>query len=156
MNGPNWICVGAVFCGLAVGTGAFAAHGLGKIFAEKYRDMTRIEAGQEIPLAAKFLNDFKTGAEYQMYHGLALIAVGVIGRYRATMLLTVAGWAFAFGILLFSGSLYILTLTGVTKWGAVTPIGGTLFLIGWTLLTVAAFGWKPALPVQPESRDDVN
>lgn len=142
MTGQRWIVVGAIFCGLAVGTGAFAAHGLDKIFVEKYADMTRTVGGQTIPLATKFLNDFKTGAEYQMYHGLALIAVGLVAQHRPSVRATIAGWAFALGIILFSGSLYILTLTSVTKWGAVTPIGGVLFLLGWLSLALAAIA-KP-------------
>ena len=135
--GQSWIAVGALFCGLAVGFGAFAAHFLDKHFAEKYAEGTRTVAGQTVPLATKFLNDFKTGAEYQMYHGLALIAVGLIAQRRPTRALAIAGWMFSIGILLFSGSLYILTLTGVTKWGAVTPLGGLAFLIGWFLLLIS-------------------
>lgn len=130
--------MGAIFCGLAVALGAFAAHGLDKVFVQKYADKTREVAGQTVPLATKFLNDFKTGAEYQMYHGLALIAVGLVAQRRPSRAATVAGWAFALGIILFSGSLYTLTLTGVTRWGGVTPLGGVAFLVGWACLAVAA------------------
>ena len=140
MTGQRWITVGTVFCGLSVALGAFAAHGLDKIFVAKYADMTRIVGGQTLPLAAKFLNDFKTGAEYQMYHGLALIAAGLIAERRPNRLTSIAAWSFALGIMLFSGSLYLLTLTGVTKWGAVTPLGGVAFLVGWLCLAMSTLG----------------
>jgi uncharacterized membrane protein YgdD (TMEM256/DUF423 family) len=134
----RWTMIGAVFAGLAVGMGAFAAHGLDKAFTEKYAGQTRVVAGETIPLATKFLGDFKTGAEYQMYHALGLLALGAVTARQPSRAAQLAGWCFALGILLFSGSLYVLTLTGVTKWGMVTPFGGVLFLIGWGALAVAA------------------
>ena len=121
-----------------MGLGAFAAHGLDEVFTKKYEGGTRTVAGQTVPQATKFLNDFKTGAEYQMYHGLALIVTGLIIQRRPTRAASIAAWSFLVGTLLFSGSLYILTLTGVTKWGAVTPLGGLAFLIGWLFLAIAA------------------
>jgi uncharacterized membrane protein YgdD (TMEM256/DUF423 family) len=124
---------------LAVAAGAFAAHGLERVFTEKYAGQTRDVAGQTVPLAAKFLGDFRTGAEYQMYHALGLLAVAALSARRPSTAAHVAGVAFVAGIVLFSGSLYVLTLTGVTKWGAVTPFGGVLFLIGWAALAVACF-----------------
>lgn len=138
MSASHWLFLGAVFGGLAVGLGAFAAHGLDKVFVEKYTGQTRFVAGETVPLARKFLQDFKTGAEYQMYHSLALLGVGLLAQTRNTKRLKIAGIAFTCGILLFSGSLYILTLSGVTKWGAVTPLGGVAFLIGWTALALEA------------------
>ena len=118
MSGRRCFSVGAIICGLAVGSGAFAAHGLDKFFVEKYADQTREVGGQSVPLAAKFLNDFKTGAEYQMYHGLAIIAAGLLDETAGQPVRrTIAAWSFLLGIILFSGSLYVLTLTGnVTKW----------------------------------------
>lgn len=133
-----WLLCGAVLAGLAVGAGAFAAHFLDSHFAKQYAGQTRVVAGQEVPRAEKALHDFKTGAEYQMYHSLALLAVGLLMERRSSRMLTLAGWTFLGGIILFSGSLYLLTLTGVTKWGMVTPIGGVLFLIGWGALALAA------------------
>jgi uncharacterized membrane protein YgdD (TMEM256/DUF423 family) len=132
----RWLLMGAIFGGLAVALGAFAAHGLDKVFVEKYAGQSRVVAGETLPLAQKFLNDFKTGAEYQMYHSLALLVVGLCAERRASRPLVVAGWAFTAGIVLFSGSLYALTLTGVTKWGMVTPFGGVAFLVGWVALAV--------------------
>ena len=140
MTGSRWVLIGANFCGLAVAMGAFAAHGLEKVFVQKYAGETWEVGGQIVPLAARFLNVFKTGAEYQMYHGLALIAVGLIAERRPSRAASIAGWAFSLGIVLFSGSLYILTLTGVTKWGAVTPLGGLAFLAGWLFLAIAVGG----------------
>jgi len=138
MTGSSWISLGAIICGLSVGLGAFAAHGLDDVFTKKYEGGTRTVAGQTVPQATKFLNDFKTGAEYQMYHGLAMILAGLILQRRPSRAASIAAWSFLIGTLLFSGSLYILTLSGVTKWGAVTPIGGLAFLIGWLFLAIAA------------------
>ena len=144
MTGQRWIFIGAVFCGLAVALGAFAAHGLDKVFVEKYAGETREIGGQTLPRAAKYLNDFKTGAEYQMYHGLALIAVGLLAERRSSRAAIIAAWSFSGGIVLFSGSLYLLTLTGVTRWGMVTPLGGLAFLVGWSFLSIAALGGQKA------------
>ncbi len=137
MSGRNWLILGAVFGGLSVACGAFAAHGLDRVFVEKYAGQTRVVAGETVPLPKKFLNDFKTGTEYQMSHSLALLAVGLLAERRASRALTIAGSAFVAGIVLFSGSLYILTLTGVTRWGMVTPLGGVAFLVGWAALACA-------------------
>jgi len=138
MSASKWLLLGALFGGLSVGLGAFAAHGLDKVFTEKYAGQTRVVAGETIPLPRKFLGDFKTGAEYQMYHSLALLAVGLLCQSRPSRSLAVAGYSFVVGILLFSGSLYVLTLTGVTKWGMVTPLGGVAFLVGWAALALDA------------------
>ena len=142
MSGRYWLLLGAILGGLSVGLGAFAAHGLDGVFVQQYAGQTRVVAGETVPLAKKFLNDFKTGAEYQMTHSLALLAVGLLFERRASRSLSIAGWSFTLGIVLFCGSLYILTLTGVTKWGMVTPLGGVAFLAGWTALAVAAVRHK--------------
>ena len=142
MTGRNWLLLGAILGGLSVALGAFAAHGLDQVFVDKYAGQTRLVAGETVPLATKFLNDFKTGAEYQMTHSLALLAVGLLVDRRASRFLTLAGWAFVVGIILFSGSLYILTLTGVTKWGMVTPLGGVAFLVGWAALAIGVIRSK--------------
>jgi uncharacterized membrane protein YgdD (TMEM256/DUF423 family) len=155
MAGNRWLILGAVFGGLSVGLGAFAAHGLDKVFVEKYSGMERDVAGERVPLARKFLNDFKTGAEYQMYHSLALIAVGLIAQRRASRFLCLAGGSFTLGIVLFSGSLYALTLTGVTKWGMVTPVGGVAFLVGWTSLAIGCFG-SGGISCTKESADEMS
>ena len=129
---------------LAVIIGAFGAHGVDRYFAEKYAGgEPKSIAGFEVPLSWKRLEDFKTGAEYQMYHALGLVAVGLLMTLRRHAALQVAGWAFLVGILLFSGSLYVLTLTGQTVWGMVAPIGGTAFIVGWFALAIGAIAGKP-------------
>lgn len=106
---------------VGVGLGAFGAHGL---------------RGR---LSPEMLAVFETGVRYQMYHALALLATAALMTRADGRAVVVAGWSFTAGILIFSGSLYALALTGVTILGAVTPIGGVAFLIGWLALAVAAF-----------------
>lgn len=128
----NWSTIGASLGGLAVILGAFAAHGLDGHFAKKYAGQVKMVAGVEVPTAQKYLNDFKTGAQYQMYHSLALLMLGFAGlTSQKKKLLNIAGWCFLLGIIFFSGSLYVLTLSGQTFWGAIAPIGGTLLIVGW-------------------------
>lgn len=115
-----WIIAGAVNGFLAVALGAFAAHGL------KQR------------VAPDLLAIFETGARYHMYHALALLAVGWVAVQAPSSLATAAAWCFLAGIVIFSGSLYALTLSGIRGLGAITPIGGTLLLVGWVLLAAAA------------------
>lgn len=134
----SWLLLGAVLAGLSVAAGAFAAHGLDGYFVQKYGTETRQVAGREMLRSEKYLHDFQTGAEYQMYHSLALIAVGLLNERRRSPAANVAGWSFLVGIILFSGSLYVLTITGVSKWGMVTPLGGVAFLIGWAAMAMAA------------------
>lgn len=111
---------GAFLAGVAVGLGAFGAHGL------------------RGTLTAADLATFETAVRYQMYHALALIAVSwAWGRWEAP-LLRVAGWSFMAGMVLFSGSLYLLVLSGQSWLGAVTPLGGVAFLVGWALLAWVA------------------
>lgn len=105
---------------LAVALGAFGAHGLRQ------------------RLTPEMLAIFETGVRYHVYHALGLFAVAWVAERNPTGLVNAAGWALTAGIVVFSGSLYILSLTG-TRWlGAITPIGGVAFLAGWLLLFVAA------------------
>ena len=113
--------VGALMGFVGVGLGAFGAHGL------KGR------------LPAEMLAVFETGVRYQMYHALALLVLGALMSRLEGRAVVVAGWSFTAGILIFSGSLYALALSGVTMLGAITPIGGAAFLIGWIALAIAAF-----------------
>jgi uncharacterized membrane protein YgdD (TMEM256/DUF423 family) len=144
-----WLMIGGLLAGLAVAAGAFAAHGLDRHFHQKYAGMQYEKkvniVGLEtvvssMPLAQKLLADFKTGAEYQMYHGLALLAVGFLAATRPSKRLTFAGCCFLAGWFGFSGGLYVYTLTNV-KWIGiiVVPIGGVLFLVGWGAF-IAAVG----------------
>lgn len=112
-----WIVLGAVSGFIAVAAGAFGAHGL------------------KARLAPDLLAVFETGARYQMFHALALVLVGVLAlrltpEARASGVLGAAGGLFVAGTLLFSGSLYLLALTGQRGLGAVTPLGGLCFLAG--------------------------
>lgn len=130
---------GAALAGLAVVTGAFAAHGLDKTLVPKYRDLeAKTIAGQEFAAPYKYLQDFKTAAEYQMYHALGLLAVGLLSLRSRRTSLEAAGWSFVIGILLFSGSLYLLVITGQFWMGAITPFGGVSFIIGWAALLLGA------------------
>lgn len=143
MTGRIWLTLGAVLAGLSVAAGAFAAHGLDGYFKEKYAGAAPREvAGVMIPASQKYLQDFKTGAEYQMYHALGLLAVGLMAQCRRAGALNVAGWSFLIGIALFSGCMYLLTLTGHRWLGAIVPIGGVAFLVGWVALAYAAWNTR--------------
>lgn len=91
-------------------------------------------AGWEHPLAYKRLNDFNTGARYQMYHALSILVTGILLSWKPQKSLVMANWFFLAGILLFSGSLYLLTFTGIKILGAITPFGGVSLIIGWAAL----------------------
>ncbi len=110
------IAAGAFNAFLAVAAGAFAAHGLKNI------------------LSVEYINTFKTAADYQMMHGIGLILIGILNRQN-TNHYNIAAAIFMFvGIILFSGSLYALTLTGIKWLGIITPFGGLCFLIAWLTL----------------------
>jgi len=110
------VFAGAIDAAIAVAAGAFAAHGL--------RDH----------LDARALEVFETGARYQMYHALAMLLCAAL----ATASARTAGWIFQVGIVVFSGSLYALALTDVKALGAITPLGGVAFLVGWIWLACGA------------------
>lgn len=114
--------IAALAGGLAVASGAFGAHAL----ADR--------------LPPDRLITFETGARYLMYHALALVGIALaLGRWPASGgWLQGAGWSFVLGMLLFSGSLFLLTLTGIRWLGAITPLGGVSFIAGWICLLVAA------------------
>jgi uncharacterized membrane protein YgdD (TMEM256/DUF423 family) len=115
-----FVILGALSGAISVAAGAFGAHAL--------RD--KVEP--------RLLEVFETAARYQMYHALALLAVAWgISRFSSS-LLTASGWLFVAGTVLFSGSLYAMTFTGVRALGAITPIGGVCFIAGWTCLLIAA------------------
>ena len=116
-----FLLLGSLAGFLGVAAGAFGAHGL---------------RGR---LSPDMLAVFETAVRYQMYHVFALlITAAVIGRAGDARLLTIAGWSFVTGMVLFSGSLYALALTGVSGLGAVTPLGGLAFLVGWACLAIFA------------------
>lgn len=117
-----FLSIGALLGGIAVALGAFGAHGLKKI------------------VPPDTVNTFQTGVQYQMYHALALMAVAIAFERFPNKLVLWAGITFCIGILLFSGSLYLLTIlkasnkVGLEGVGIITPIGGLFFIIGWLLL----------------------
>ncbi len=111
-----WLAAGAANGLIAVAMGAFAAHGL--------KDRLPPEA----------LGWIKTAADYQMWHGLALLGIAALTQSGRVQGLRPAGWALLLGMLLFSGSLYLLALTGWRSFAFVTPIGGAALLLGWALI----------------------
>ena len=111
-----FIILGAVSGAIGVAAGAFGAHAL------------------RATLDARMLAVYETGARYQMYHALALVAVAWAGERWPGRLVAGSGWLFITGTALFSGSLYGLALTGVGAFGAVTPFGGACFIAGWLCL----------------------
>jgi uncharacterized membrane protein YgdD (TMEM256/DUF423 family) len=116
----TFLLAGAVAGFIGVAFGAFGAHGL---------------RGR---LSPEMLAVFETGVRYQMYHALALLLTAIVAGRADGRAVAAAGWLFIAGIALFSGSLYVLAVTGVTALGAITPIGGVAFLAGWICLGVAA------------------
>lgn len=117
--------VGALSALICVAAGAFGAHAL------------------RARLTPELLAVFETAARYQMYHALALFAVAWAVTRWPGLLPVWAGWLFVAGTVLFSGSLYILALTGIRWWGAVTPLGGVAFLAGWICLGLSVRGGVP-------------
>ena len=115
----TFLLAGALAALVGVGFGAFGAHGL---------------RGR---LSAEMLGVFETAVRYQMYHALALMALAALSDRLNGRLIEAAGWLFVAGIVLFSGSLYLLAVTGVTVLGAFTPLGGVAFLAGWACLVLA-------------------
>jgi uncharacterized membrane protein YgdD (TMEM256/DUF423 family) len=115
------VLIGAVVCGLSVVAGAFGSHAL------------------KAMLDAKDLAIFETAVRYQFFHGLALIGLGLFEKAYGVNG-RVAMVAFIAGVILFSGSLYVLVLSGVRTFGAVTPLGGVAFLVGWGAWAMLA--WK--------------
>lgn len=119
-----YLLLAACFGFTGVALGAFAAHGL------------------KARLSAEYLAIFQTGVQFQLFHALALLGVALLALQAPGRLLTAAGALFSLGVLLFSGSLYLLTLTGVGKLGMITPLGGMAFLAGWLCLALAAWRWR--------------
>jgi len=120
MTSSGWLATGALAGGIGVALGAFGAHGL------------KSRVGPEL------LAIFETGVRYHLVHALALIAVAWAAERSPSLWTAAAGWGFLAGIVIFSGSLYLMTLSGARWLGAITPIGGLSFLLGWAALFVAA------------------
>lgn len=120
MTQKTILLIASALGALTVAIGAFGAHALAKLLESSGR-----------------VDTFETAVKYQMYHTLALLAVGLLLFRVEQPVLQVAAWCFFLGILIFSGSLYVLCLSGITWLGAITPIGGTLFIVGWGALFYA-------------------
>ncbi len=120
MNWNTWLAIAATNGLISVAAGAFGAHGL--------RDK----------ITPRHIEVFETGARYQMYHAFALLAVAWLASRAASPMINASGWSFLIGIILFSGSLYALALSGIDKLGMITPIGGGAMIVGWALLAVSA------------------
>ena len=120
MNGRRFIFLGAILGFLSVAFGAFGAHVL------------------QTQLDAKLMTAFQKAVYYQGFHSLALLITGLLLLQVSHRLLNIAGWSFFAGIILFSGSLYLMAMTGYKSLGIITPAGGTAFLVGWFTLALAA------------------
>lgn len=116
----TFLLIGSLAGALGVALGAFGAHGL------------------RSRLSPDMLAVFETGVRYEMYHAVALLALAALMTRFDGWLFHLAGWAFTIGIVLFSGSLYLLALTGIRVLGAITPIGGVALILGWACLAIAA------------------
>ena len=118
-----FLAIAAIFGGLSVAAGAFATHALKERLSERSLEI------------------FETAARYQMYHALALLFVALLLMQKkiSHSTLVAAGWSFVIGILFFSGSLYVLSLTNIKVFGAIAPLGGAAFIVGWLAIAIAAF-----------------
>ena len=121
----DWIVTGALLAGVAIGLGAFGAHGL------KNR------------ITFDYLTVFETGVKYQIYHALGLMLIGILAFHFPSEPLYIPCVFLITGICLFSGSLYVLSITGIKWIGAVTPFGGLSFIIGWIL--TAYYIWRASI-----------
>ncbi|HEX7016401.1 MAG TPA: DUF423 domain-containing protein [Cyclobacteriaceae bacterium] len=135
MNGRNALVIGALAGMLAVALGAFGAHAL-----------------KDRLMASGRLDTYDLAVEYQFYHALALLITGLVIQRESNGQLRAAAWCFVVGILVFSGSLYILAVLDVPMAGAITPVGGTAFIAGWLLL---ALGVSKKKRSQRDLRDDI-
>jgi uncharacterized membrane protein YgdD (TMEM256/DUF423 family) len=121
-----FLSVASIFAGSAVMAGAFASHAL------------------RSQISQRSLEVFEVGVRYQMYHALALLVVALLVSQNPSppLLLVISGWLFIAGTVIFSGSLYALSLTDIKILGAITPIGGVAFIAGWIILAIASFQIK--------------
>ncbi|MBV6684530.1 DUF423 domain-containing protein [Rossellomorea sp. RS05] len=117
----TFIIIGAINAFLSVALGAFGAHAL------------------EGKISAKYIETWNTGVQYQMFHAIGILIIGVmLGNLAPSSLLSWSGWLMLIGTILFSGSLYVLSLSGIKVLGAITPLGGVSFLVAWVLLIIFA------------------
>ena len=123
MNAKQILQLTGISGALAVGLGAFGAHSLEALLIQNGR-----------------LDTFQTAVNYHFYHTLALFGIGVLASVKPDWKgISFAAWSMVLGILIFSGSLYVLSLTGITWLGAITPLGGLAFILGWSSLVYLSF-----------------
>ncbi len=117
-----FLIIGSITMALAVGLGAFGAHGLKEILTDEMLDI------------------FETGVKYHFYHAIGLLVIALVAQLIPnSSLLQWSGWLMLAGIIIFSGSLYVLSISGIRWMGAITPIGGLCFILAWILLTLASW-----------------
>ena len=134
MNHRQILCAGATLGGLGVVLGAFGAHWL---------EGAVVDWGLEPDEQQRRLDTWEVAVRYQMYHALALLAVGLLAARQAGRGLAAVSWLFIVGVLIFSGCLYALVISGVKILGAIVPIGGTLMIAGWVVLAIACARRSP-------------
>ncbi len=123
MNSKQILQLAGISGAIAVGLGAFGAHSLEALLIQNGR-----------------LDTFQTAVNYHFYHTLALFGIGVLASVKPGWKgISFAAWSMVLGILIFSGSLYVLSLTGITWLGAITPLGGLAFILGWSSLVYLSF-----------------
>ena len=123
MNAKQILQLAGISGAIAVGLGAFGAHSLEALLIQNGR-----------------LDTFQTAVNYHFYHTLALVGIGVLASVKPDWKgISFAAWSMVLGILIFSGSLYVLSLTGITWLGAITPLGGLAFILGWSSLVYLSF-----------------
>ena len=123
MNSKQILQLAGISGAIAVGLGAFGAHSLEALLIQNGR-----------------LDTFQTAVNYHFYHTLALFGIGVLASVKPDWKgISFAAWSMVLGILIFSGSLYVLSLTGITWLGAITPLGGLAFILGWSSLVYQSF-----------------
>jgi len=116
-----FIILGALNGFIAVALGAFGAHGL------------------EGKIPDKYLETWQTAVQYQMFHAVGLLVIGILAGKISSPLINWSGWLMLIGIILFSGSLFVLSVTQIKVLGAITPLGGVSFLVAWILMIIAAY-----------------
>jgi uncharacterized membrane protein YgdD (TMEM256/DUF423 family) len=138
MTSKLWISIGAISAAIAVGLGAYHAHGLEKKLAERISTPAELEQAMQ---------NFEVAVRYQMLHAIALVVIGVLTVHLNRRAMNMAGILFVLGTFLFSGCLYVPVLTGVKLPWYLVPAGGLSFICGWIALAVAPF-----LKLSPESQ----
>ncbi len=128
--GKNWLIAAGLLGSLGVAIGAFGAHGL-----EGWLEGSGLDAAT----TQRRLSQMDTAVRYHLIHAAALLALAAISPQFPSRWVRVAGWLFVVGVILFSGSLYVLIATNQPKWGAVTPLGGLAWIVGWLLIAMCGF-----------------